>query len=461
MPDSLTYPLQGDRLDKSLNIYVCSTYRDLVSERNAVAEALDDIRFQYPSLSWSCPRSIQPLETCKEEIGRADVMVLILGHLYGVIAPGLDIAHGEAEYNEGLSAGKTILVYFRDDSIGLYPAHFERDRDRLSQLKRFKERLRRNHDVKTFTDLQSLVVLVSSDITRMAREGGLAFLPGSRTGKLMAKGWETRKFTNFSAPAPEARAEGEQGAYSTRTIPMLQKALATPFKQTRTAIGGKGRVLILTLVLALGAIFALVRIYRIPIFKKGEYPSKLAAGTNQSDIPLATQPAQPPLGAGQSAGGRQAAAKAAAARESGKVELMDDTDTNKAFIRNAQNGSRDDQMRVAQMYEEGKEIPRNDTLALRWYKKAAEQGLSEAQYRVGLMYRAGQGAQKSSGQAARWFQAAAEQGHSKAQFKLGQLYQAGKGVPRNETTAFKWFLKAADQKDPDAQKMLAELKESE
>ena len=42
-------------------------------------------------MSFYCPRSIQPLDAAKEEIAHSDVLVLIVGHLQGVIAPGLDI----------------------------------------------------------------------------------------------------------------------------------------------------------------------------------------------------------------------------------------------------------------------------------------------------------------------------------------------------------------------------------
>jgi hypothetical protein len=93
-------------MDKSLHVFVCSTYRDLVSERNAVLDGLEGLADQFASLSFFCHRSIQPLDAAKEEIRHSDVLILILGHLHGVIAPGEDIAHAEAEYNKAWPSGK-------------------------------------------------------------------------------------------------------------------------------------------------------------------------------------------------------------------------------------------------------------------------------------------------------------------------------------------------------------------
>lgn len=445
-------------MDKSLHVFVCSTYRDLVSERNGVLDGLEGLSDQFPSFTFYCPRSIQPLDSAKEEIRRSDVLVLIVGHLQGVIAPGMDIPHGEAEYNEAIAQDKPVLVYLRDPKSGLYPAHFEREPARVAQLKTFRENLESRHGAKVFEDIYSLVSLVTQDLFRLAQESGMQTRSGPKTTKFKARSYETRRPTTPNAALPFT--EKPAGLdLATRTIPLLQKALSTPFQRRRSSHRPMGKSLLIAAVLLILVGLAMAKLKLLPFLKISHQTASAPAQRHLAN-PAAESPGADNPDAAQAAREPAVAAPPAPRRASGSVAVTDDEDSTKAFLRKATDGSPADQFQVGVMYEQGKDVPRNDTMALRWYKKAAEKGLAESQYKVALMYRFGKGTPKSSYQAARWFQAAADQGHAKAQVKLGQMYKNGKGVERNETTAFKWFLKAADQKDPEAEKIIAELKEN-
>lgn len=448
-------------MDHSLHVFVCSTYRDLVSERNAVSDGLDGLADQFPSFTYYCPRSIQPLDSAKEEIRRSDVLVMILGNMQGVIAPGLDIPHGEAEYAMGVAQGKHVLVYLRDAKTGLYPAHFEREPARAAQLQAFRQKLERQHGAKVFDDIYSLVGLVTQDLFKLAQETGLQAKSGPKTTKFKARSWEnrdTRRLPIVNGAAPgngAAPAQPPSEEMATRTIPILQKALSTPFRRRRAVHLPAGKSVLLSLLAVLLVGYALAKMKALPFMKISHQQIAEARANAGVEPPSAAYPAP-----GTEAAPPPPALPAAPTRASGSVAVTDDGDSTKAFLRKATDGSPEDQYHVAQMYEQGRDLPRSDSLAFKWYKKAAEKGFSESQYKVALMYRTGKGTSKSSFQAVHWFQAAAEQGNAKAQVKLGQMYRNGKGVERNETTAFKWFLKAADQKDPDAEKIIAELKEN-
>ncbi|MBW8889604.1 MAG: SEL1-like repeat protein [Fibrobacteres bacterium] len=438
-------------MDKSLHVFVCSTYRDLVSERNAVLDGLEGLTDQFASLTFYCPRSIQSLDVAKDEISRSDVLILIMGHLHGVIAPGLDTPHAEAEYAEGVASGKRILVYLRDPDSGMHPAHFERDPARAAQLKAFRDKIEATHGAKVFDDIYSLVSMVTHDLWRLAQDSGLKPKSGPKTVKFKAKASETRKIPMGVSLLPQSQTPDGR-ASATTTIPILQKALATPFRRRNRSGGRLPRVLSFGAVgLALLALAA-VKLKGTPILRSVPYRAENAEG--QSSQALAAQPsAEAPVGAMAAAPKPEAPPK-----PSGIVAVTDDEDPTKAFLRKATQGSAADQYKAGEMYENGKDVHRNDSIALKWYKRAADQGMAEAQYKVGMMYRWGKGTKKSSYAAAHWIQSAAEQGHPRAQVALGQMYKTGKGVPKDETAAFKWFLKAADQKDPEAEKILADLK---
>jgi Domain of unknown function (DUF4062) len=50
----------------------------------------------------------------------SDVIVVVLGFLYGSTVPGTDVSYTQAEYDEAQQLKKTCLVYVRDkDSLVL------------------------------------------------------------------------------------------------------------------------------------------------------------------------------------------------------------------------------------------------------------------------------------------------------------------------------------------------------
>jgi hypothetical protein len=406
-------------------------------------------------VTYFCPRNILPLEVCKEEIGRSDVLVLILGHLHGVIAPGMETPHGEAEYLEGMALKKKILIFLRDEKVGIFPVHFERDRQRAAQLKAFKEMLIQRHGAKIFTDLQSLVTEVNLGLSKLAADAGLEAKPGSKTAPMRVKGWETRKLPMYAGTSQVDFLPSAGEANPTRTIPLLQKALTTPFRHRKSSGPHVGRAVILTITIVVASALLLAFFQKLPFSRVVSLPQGSSA-TLPGSLSAADDPAAEAAGAGSAGPART---PAPAPKPEGALVMMEDPDTVKTLIAKAQDGTPEEQMRVARMYEEGEDVKKNDTTAFRWFKKAAEQGNPDAEYKVAIMYRWGKGTVKSSYQAAKWYQSAADHGHAKAQVKLGQMYQAGKGVPKNETMAFKLFLKAADQKEPEAEKILAELKE--
>ena len=449
-------------MEKSLHVFVCSTYRDLVSERNAVLDGLEWLRTQFPALTYFCPRNILPLDLCKDEIGRSDALVLILGHLNGVIAPGSDMSHGEAEYLEGLAQGKDILVFLRDEKVGIFPVHFERDRERSTQLKAFKERLIQKHGAKVFTDLPSLVNQVNLGLTKLATDAGLEPKPGSKTAPMKVKGWETRKLPMYAGTSSIEFMPTSVDDAPTRTIPMLQKALTTPFRHRKSSSPHVGRAVLLTMTAMVAIALVLAFFQKLPfarVVSVPQDPTAAAGSVTQEPVGASGEDAAEPAEDGPRRARPAAAPAKAIPRKEGAVVMMEDPDTIKTFIMKAEDGTVEEQFQVGRMYEDGTDVRRNDTTSFRWYKRAAERGMPEAEYKIALLYRWGKGTVKSSFQAAKWFTSAAEHGHSKAQVRLGQMYRSGKGVPKNETIAFKWFLKAADQKDPEAEKILAELKE--
>lgn len=120
-------------LKQKYQIYICSTFKDLIEERKIVTNAILNLH-QIPSIGeHTFATSKSPFETMKKFIDEADCMILLIGEKYGSIYNN-DISYIEAEYNYALEKNKPILCLMKnvdDENISI-------------ELKSFKNRLLNN-----------------------------------------------------------------------------------------------------------------------------------------------------------------------------------------------------------------------------------------------------------------------------------------------------------------------------
>ncbi len=163
-------------------IFVCSTYSDLVPQRKAVFEAIENLQLQWESMEFFGARSDQPIEACLDQVRRSDVLIVLVGHRYGSLVPEQGISFTEAEYDEGRRLEKTCLVYLIGDDVPILPKHMEMDPQKRSLLERFKGKLMAQHTVETFRSVEDLAASVTRDLEREIE--GLATVARSWVGQL-------------------------------------------------------------------------------------------------------------------------------------------------------------------------------------------------------------------------------------------------------------------------------------
>ena len=153
-----------------MQVFLCSTFSDLRDEREAVLDAIRRLQLRHDSMEFFGARTNQPIETCLQEVRRSNILVVIVGHRYGSLAPGMGISFSEAEYDEGYALQKPCLVYMRDEKVQILPKHMERDPDKFQLLKRWKENLQERHTVAPFQKSNDLAVQVAADLSRTISE---------------------------------------------------------------------------------------------------------------------------------------------------------------------------------------------------------------------------------------------------------------------------------------------------
>jgi hypothetical protein len=150
----------------ALTVFLCSTFSDLVEEREGVLDAIRRLQLKHDSMEFFGARTGQPIETCLAEVRKSDILVVIVGHRYGSIAPDMEVSFSEAEYGEGHRLDKPCLVYIRGDDVPILPKFMERDPGKLQRLEEWKATLQDRHTVATFAEKSDLAVQVAADLGR-------------------------------------------------------------------------------------------------------------------------------------------------------------------------------------------------------------------------------------------------------------------------------------------------------
>jgi len=156
-------------MEPHFTVFVCSTYDDLIEERDAVLDAIRKVQMQHNCMEFFGARSSRPIETCLEEVRKSDIMLTIVGHRYGSLVPGMSISYSEAEYSEGQRLNKVCLAYIMDDNVPVLPKNMERDPEKIPLLERYKQTLRTRHTVKSFSSALDLAVSIAADLSETAQ----------------------------------------------------------------------------------------------------------------------------------------------------------------------------------------------------------------------------------------------------------------------------------------------------
>lgn len=151
-------------------VFLCGTYADLAAEREAVLGAIRGLQHEHQAMEYFGARPDRPIETCLQEVRASDVIVVVVGFLYGSIVPGSDFSYTQAEYEEAQRLEKTCLVYVRDEDSLIPAKYMERDPTKMIRLKSFREILEGRHTVVRFRDSNDLARQVAADLNRIAEK---------------------------------------------------------------------------------------------------------------------------------------------------------------------------------------------------------------------------------------------------------------------------------------------------
>ena len=126
--------------DKKYQIFISSTYTDLIKERDKVIETLLGIYHLPVGMEMFSAGNAEQWEIIKDTIETSDYYILILGHRYGSETEE-GISYTEKEYDYALHLEKPILSFVRDRSASTTPDQRDLEEDKSKKLNLFYQKV--------------------------------------------------------------------------------------------------------------------------------------------------------------------------------------------------------------------------------------------------------------------------------------------------------------------------------
>jgi DNA-binding PadR family transcriptional regulator len=208
-------------MDRRYQVFVSSTYTDLIDERRELIQALLEMECLPAGMELFPAANESQWELIKQAIDDSDYYVVVVGGRYGSMGPE-GVSYTEQEYDYAVSTGMPVLGFVHQDPDSLPRSKSEVDPDGYARLAAFREKVK-SRPVRFYTTAEDLGGKVSRSLTiartKDPREGWIrgryAMTPEQQTemAELRASVSElTRQLENLRGAderIPEHLASGE------------------------------------------------------------------------------------------------------------------------------------------------------------------------------------------------------------------------------------------------------------
>lgn len=143
-------------MQQRCQIYISSSYMDLIEERKIVIESVLHLG-QFPmGAEFLKATNVTQFDAISKCIKESDCVILVVGKKYGSIYPDEGVSYTEAEYNYALTNGIPVLVFIKNIDAN----------DVSDNLKKFRQKLLTNTTVSFWNDEAELDARVSSALAK-------------------------------------------------------------------------------------------------------------------------------------------------------------------------------------------------------------------------------------------------------------------------------------------------------
>jgi hypothetical protein len=151
--------------EKKYQIFISSTFSDLLEERQIAVKAILDLDHIPSGMELFPAIDMEQFEYVKKVINECDYYLLIIGARYGSTdADGVSFT--EREFDYAVSAGKTVIALIHDDIDSLPRKTFDNDRTLTKKLEAFREKVQTGRMVRLWRNRDQLVGAVMQAIMK-------------------------------------------------------------------------------------------------------------------------------------------------------------------------------------------------------------------------------------------------------------------------------------------------------
>lgn len=164
----------GIGMEKKYQIFISSTYKDLIEERQKVRDTILSM-YQFPiGMEMFSAADEEQWEIIQETIDSSDYYILIIAHRYGTVIESGEysgISFTEKEYRYAKEKGIPILAFIIDGKVPIIPGNIENDPVIITKLNDFKSEVMDGRMVEWWTSKEDLAIKVALALQKQISRG--------------------------------------------------------------------------------------------------------------------------------------------------------------------------------------------------------------------------------------------------------------------------------------------------
>lgn len=174
--------------DKKYQVFISSTYTDLVEARNAVINTVLE-SYNFPvGMEYFGADNDEQWSIIKDLIDSSDYYILILGHRYGSISKADGISFTEKEFDYAVQQGVKLLCFVRQDNVATLPHERDDASDKKEGLAKFRAKVLDNRLCEFWDNVEDLKHKVSHSLYKnIRRHGGIGWVRGNLVSGVLAE----------------------------------------------------------------------------------------------------------------------------------------------------------------------------------------------------------------------------------------------------------------------------------
>ncbi len=160
-------------MDKKYQVFVSSTYTDLIEERKEVTQGLLESDCIPAGMELFPASNKGQWEIIKTVIDECDYYLLVIAGKYGSVGTdekGNKVGYTEMEFDYALKTGKPIIAFIHRDSSLLPASRVERSKRSIKRLEQFVQKAKTARVIKYWDNKDNLKSAVITSINRMKKD---------------------------------------------------------------------------------------------------------------------------------------------------------------------------------------------------------------------------------------------------------------------------------------------------